>query len=439
MFVEKNVGSSRLTFNVETMFQSNRMTVDAQAIIDNLGEPQKLEILFRENETTFSSALEEALKIHPEAAVLRVWEARLLFSCTAPKKRNLKPFLSIFLIVTSTALLLIISSSHFDPEWYYPRYAPMWLSLSLAIYFWLDQRDLRTATSTLIVVALTGLYLGLLPDTSSDSVVMALVHVGVASLILPATIFLGTRWTHFDARIELLERAGEWFVICSLLVLGGGVFIALTMGLFQTIGFNEIEDWYFRNVVNIGIVGIPVLSMFIYDVVFRGKLSIAPVLARTFSPPFILMIGSYLTIMLYQGQNPFHDRQFLIVLNGLLLVILGMVVYSNMARSSDSGVWWTDWISFGLILVTLLINTIALAAIVFRWYSFGMTPNRIVISGFNLIIFVHFIWLAVSYLAFLTKQKKIIVVRTAIAGYFPIYAGWAILIGFVFPVLMKFE
>ncbi len=416
------------------------MKVKPQVIIDNLDKPHHLEKLYQDERTGFVTALAEALKVRPDSQVLRVWEARLLGAPGHVNERNVKPFRTILSIVTITFLLLTISSSHFDAEWYYPRYTALWVSLSMAIYFWIHRPDTRVGAYLIIVTSLTVIYLGVLPNTSSDSVLMALVHISGASVVLPAMVFLRRRWRQTDACIELLERAGEWFVICSLLVLGGSVFTAFTLGLYEIMDLEQIEeDWIIRNVGNVGIVTIPVVGMYLYDSIFRDKLSIAPVLARTFSPLFLLMISSYLIITLFQGYSPFYDRQFLIILNGLLLVVLGMTVYSVLARPLYSDSRWSDWISFGLLTATLLINVLVLVAITFRWYSFGITPNRMVITGLNIIVFVHFVWLTASYVPYLMGRRKITIVRKTIVSYLPIYVGWAMVIGFLFPLFVNFE
>ena len=126
---------------------------------------------------------------------------------------------------------------------------------------------------------------------------------------------------------------------------------------------------------------VPVAGTYLYDVVFKRHTGIASVLARVFAPLFLMMTGTYLGVAFLGGQNPFVDRSFLITFNGLLLVVLGMTVFSIAERGEQTEVGWIDYVNVALLVVTLVIDLIALSAILFRLTSYGLTPNRVVVLG----------------------------------------------------------
>ena len=80
--------------------------------------------------------------------------------------------------------------------------------------------------------------------------------------------------------------------------------------------------------------------------------------------------------MMILGNSPFVNREFLVGCNGLLILILGIMVFSIATRSRDSKIIITDYINVLLVGATLLINSLALSAIIFRLVEYGFTPNR---------------------------------------------------------------
>jgi hypothetical protein len=94
---------------------------------------------------------------------------------------------------------------------------------------------------------------------------------------------------------------------------------------------------------------------------------------------------------------------------------------------------------FGLSALTIIVNSIALSAIVYRINEFGFSPNRIAVLGGNLLIFINL--LLVSYKLFLAsfKNADIEAIEKSIASYLPVYAIWTGLVAFLFPVLFQFK
>jgi len=291
----------------------------------------------------------------------------------------------------------------------------------------------------LAVVAIA--YVALLPgdaDTFSDSVVMALVHLPILFWAFLGLVYTGDSWRQAESRCQFLRYNGELLILTCLVGLGGMVFSALTVMLFEFIVENP-EDWYFQNIGVIGAAAVPVAATYLYDVVFKRRTGIASVLARVFAPLFLVMTASYLVAAIVGGQNPFMDRDFLITVNGLLLVVLGMTVFSIVERGDDSDTGWIDYINVALIVVTLLIDLTALSAILFRLSSFGFSPNRVVVLGANLVIMVHLAWMCRAYFGFIWGRNRSEEVRRVVAAYLPVYAAWAALVSFVLPPVFRFS
>ena len=161
-------------------------------------------------------------------------------------------------------------------------------------------------------------------------------------------------------------------------------------------------------------------------------------LARVFSPLFLVMSVTYLIVAFVGGENPFIDRSFLITFNGLLLLVLGISVFSLVERTDESDVGSIDYINLALVVVTLLIDAIALSAILFRLASFGFTPNRVTVLGANLIIMVHLAWICATYVALVRRRVGFAAMQHIIGSYLPVYGAWAAIVAFLLPVVFWF-
>jgi hypothetical protein len=108
----------------------------------------------------------------------------------------------------------------------------------------------------------------------------------------------------------------------------------------------------------------------------------------------IIISHCFIGIKTARRREPFIDRDFLITFNGLLLLVLGISVFSIVERPEESHGQPIDNVNFALVVVTLAIDAIALSAILFRIASFGFTPNRVIVLGANPIITPVRPWLA---------------------------------------------
>jgi hypothetical protein len=125
------------------------------------------------------------------------------------------------------------------------------------------------------------------------------------------------------------------------------------------------------------------------------------------------------------------------VFNALLLVVWGITVFSVIGRGERPS-RLLDVTNLSLVAVTLVIDAIALAAIVYRTAEFGITPNRIAVTGANLLIFIHLVWILVEYAKAFQRGGSAQVLTTTIARYLPVYTGWSLFVVLVLPLLFGF-
>jgi hypothetical protein len=188
-----------------------------------------------------------------------------------------------------------------------------------------------------------------------------------------------------------------------------------------------------------GAAAVPMAGTYLYRTVFRRHTGIPPVLARIFAPLFLVMTVIYLLMAFLGGQNPFVDRSFLITVNGLLAVVLSMAVLSIAERGDDDVVLWSDHINLALLAVTVLIDVLALSAIVFRLASYGFSPNRVVVLGANVVILAHLALVGRAHIGLARRTAGVEELRRAAVGFLPVYAAWAVVVCFVVPLIFQFS
>lgn len=409
-------------------------------ILENLENPEFLERTYHCDPNKFEAELDIALKQNPESETLRVWYARLSYVPSVIGKK-ISITLLVVICLISGALTKIPVFFLIDSEWFYPRYAPLIVFTSLITYFLITTPNIKIRKIVIFSMAICSAYLMVLPqnsDSDSASVTMALVHLPLFSFSLLAVSFMSENWQSVEARIDFIRYIGEMGIYAVLILLGGMVLTGITLGLFSLIDL-DIDQWYFEYIVVLGLVSSPLVATYIFDIVQDRQSKFAPILSNVFSPLFLITILAYLIATFYQGKSPFTDRDFLIVFNGLLLVILALTIFSISGKKRARGSQVSDYVNVLLVTATLIVNIVALSAILFRWVEHGTTVNRIVVTGANVLIFFHLVLLLLQYVKHIKLNTGIQSLESTIAKYLPVYTAWSVIVSVLIPVMFKFE
>jgi len=417
-------------------------------ILAALDSPGHLETLYRSNPEEFRQSFPEAFAQQPNALVLKIWQERLKPLTEISGDR--KPFWLMLAVMAVTALLFRLSALYlpdnkiFDPKLFFPL-----LFTGQMAYFLVRYRQPARWIGWLLSLAIAcGLFSVFLPDPPPDSYIDTLFsidtsrsdalrlsqwHLPFVLWSLLGVAFCGPTFNSTERRLQYLRLWGETLIYTFLLLMAGAALSVFVSALFKLIQIN-IFSWYFRNVVVVGLMAIPLTATWLADTTtFRARL--AWLLARLFSPLLLMLMLAYLMTMLIQPHNLLLDRDALMAFNGLLLVVLAMTVFSLSDQSSADHPRWLILLNIGLIAVTLLIDAIALTAIATRLASMGWTPNRIAVLGINLLVFIHLIGLLHGYWSTMKTPIRDAQLKQWIAGYLPVYSIWCIIVTFGFPLL----
>jgi len=129
----------------------------------------------------------------------------------------------------------------------------------------------------------------------------------------------------------------------------------------------------------------------------------------------------------------------LIVYDILLVLVLGLLLYSLSARDMGAPPTLFDKLQLVLVICALLADLTALWAIAGRISEFGFSPNRLAALGENLILLVNLAWSAVLYFRFAWGRGALAPLVSWQTAYLPVYAAWAAVVVVVFPPLFAFQ
>jgi hypothetical protein len=161
--------------------------------------------------------------------------------------------------------------------------------------------------------------------------------------------------------------------------------------------------------------------------------NMAPVLTRLFSPLFAAVLVTFLGTLLWTGRGVGIERELLIVFDLLLVVVLGLLLYSLSARDPRAAPGAFDVVQVVLVVSALLADAIALWAIAGRVSEFGFSPNRVAALGENVILLVNLAWSAVLYIRALRGRGSLASLERWQTDYLWVYAVWAAIVVIVFP------
>lgn len=410
-------------------------------ILNYLNDPRQLERLYRSDKAQFKrefTALPPELKTNPLADF---WNERLSYEADEINWGSRTDLVFIILAALVAGVMAKIPALLSIPEdFFYSRNIGFIIFPVLMAYFAWHNKLSAGKILILVGATLAGfLFINFLPeDSSSDTLILSCVHL---VLFLYATLgfaFVGDIRNNHEKRLEYLKFNGDLVVMTTLIVIAGGIMTGITIGLFSVIGFN-IEKFWFENIVVFGLPAAPIIGTFLTRTNPHLVGKVSPVIAKIFSPLVLVMLVVYLVAMIYSNRNPFNDREFLMIFNALLIGVMAIIFFSVAETSKGSKKAWEIWVLSFLSAVTLIVNGIALSAIVFRIAEWGITPNRAAVLGGNVLILIHLIIVTTQLFKVLLKKHEVSGVGKAIAFYLPVYLIWTIVVTFLFPIFFGYR
>src|ERR687885_2306261 len=307
------------------------------------------------------------------------------------------------------------------------------LPLLTAYFAWKRRLGAGTLRWMALAFVAAAVFANVYPFASlgSTEALMAL-HLPIALWLVVGIAYAGSRWRQVAGRMDFIRFSGELFIYYTLIALGGGVLTAFMALIFQAIRI-DVQPFFASWLLPCGAVGAVVVASWLVEAKQSVIENMAPVLTRLFTPLFAVVLVTFLGAMLWTGRGVDVERDVLIAFDLLLVVVLGLLLYSVSARDPQSPPGAFDVVQVVLVVSALLADAVALWAIAARITEFGFSPNRVAALGENVILLVNLAWSAVLYIRFLRGRGSFMGLEHWQTGYLPVYAVWAAIVVIVFP------
>jgi len=327
-----------------------------------------------------------------------------------------------------------------DPTQVFVLNLSLFILPSIAIYLaWRRSLPTRYLFIAFIAFAATFVVANLYPSVFPHHTRgLRAIHLPIALWLFCGLLYAGPAWRKSSARLDFVRFSGEVFIYSVLIALGGEVLVVLAIQMFSFIGIDInlfVSDW----VMPMAAVAVPVFAVYLVEWKKSLVESIAPVLARVFTPLFLVTVVGLLIAIIISGQGLSENRDLLIWFDLLLALVLGLVLYTMSARDAEAPPSAWDVLTFALIVASIAANMLALIGIVGRLSSFGASANKITALGENVVLLVNLVIVGVMYGRFVARRGRYQAIVDLQMRYVPIYLCWAALVAVVFPPLFGWQ
>ncbi|WP_026259980.1 DUF4153 domain-containing protein [Segetibacter koreensis] len=410
-------------------------------ILLNIDDPHQLEKLYRQNKSAFRQQFSLAYPELKENKVADFWNERLNYESEEVYWGTTKDI--TFVIIASILAGTIAKLPAFfnlDEAYFYQRNIGFIIFPILTLYF---SRKNKFKTKAIIFIGVAMLvsliFINFLPhQKKSDSLLLSCIHLPLFLWCILGYAFVGGSLGNYEKRLGFLRYNGDLVVMTTVILIAGGILTGVTIGLFKLIDL-KIEKFYFENVVIFGVAAVPIVATYLTDTNPQIVNKISPVIAKIFSPLVLITLIAYLVGIVISGKDPYNDREFLLIFNALLIGVMAIILFSVAGTSKSIKKHAETFVLFLLSVLTVIVNGIALSAILFRISEWGISPNRVAVLGGNILMLTNLILVTIRLLKALTKKSDKTEVGAAIALFLPFYAIWAFLVTFFLPLIFNFK
>lgn len=326
-----------------------------------------------------------------------------------------------------------------NEEFYVRNLSLFVLPLLTGYFIWKRQvDDTRTLLWIVFSFVVAVVFANVYPfDQGSDTELLLALHLPIALWFVVGISYAGDQWGQIRGRMDFIRFSGELFIYYILIALGGGVLTLFMALIFQTIAI-DIEPFFESWLLPCGSVGAVIIASWLVESKKGIAENLAPMLARLFTPLFTIVLLTFLGTLLWTGRGLEIERDVLIAFDMLLVVVLGLLLYSISARDPHSSLETFDVIQVVLVVSALIADAVALWGIAERITELGFTPNRVVALGLNVILLVNLAWSAVLYIRFLRGRGSFSLIEKWQTDYLTVYAVWAAIVVIIIPPLFGY-
>jgi len=269
-----------------------------------------------------------------------------------------------------------------------------------------------------------------------DVSLLTFLHLPIALWIAIGVLYTDGDWRTGPPWMDFIRFTGEWVIYMALIAIGGGVLTGLTGAALNATGVDP-EVFVFQWMLPCGVVGAAVIAAWLVEAKKSVIENMAPVLGRLFTPLFVAALVGLVVVILATGIDV--DRDALILFDLVLVVVLGLIVYSFSARDASAGPTVFDRLQLGLVVVALIADVLVLIALGRRLSDYGFSANRTAALGENVVLLGNLAWTAWLLYGFDRGRVRFAVLEGWQTRYVWVYAAWAWVVVLAFPLLFGFH
>jgi hypothetical protein len=356
----------------------------------------------------------------------------------APESARTEAFVAFSLAIGAALLVKLpslfgISMADNASESFYVRNASLFSFPLVATFFAWKRKTLGSLKWLALPFVGAFAWINGMPLVKNSTEVLSALHLPIAMWLPVGIAYAGGRWKDSERRMDFIRFSGELFIYFVLMALGGGLLSGFTAGIFQFAGV-KIDTFLQQWLIPCGAAGAVVIGSWLVEAKQSVIENMAPVLTRLFTPMFAAALVTFLVTVLVTGNGVGFNRDLLIGFDAILAVVLALLLYSASARDPRKEPGPADMVQIVLIVAALLADGVALNAIGGRISEFGFTPNRVAALGENVLLAGNLGWSAVLYTRFMRGKETFEALVRWQTTYLPLYAIWAAIVAFLFPL-----
>ncbi|MEU4620769.1 permease prefix domain 1-containing protein [Actinoplanes sp. NPDC023801] len=275
-------------------------------------------------------------------------------------------------------------------------------------------------------------------DDESQSIALVMTHLPLALWFVVGLAYASGDLRSSRRRMDFIRFSGEWFVYLVLMGLGGSVLIAFLYGIFNAIDVQP-DEFIWNWLTPCGFVAATVVAGWLVEAKQGVIENIAPVLTRLFTPLFTVALLAFLVTIGWNGSGIDVNRETLVLFDLLLVVVLGLMLYSLSARDPQAPRGPFDMLQLALVVSALVIDALVLFTMTGRIAEYGTTPNNVAALGENIVLLVNLAWSAWLLLLFVRRRGGFPAIERWQTAYLPVSAGWLWAVVLILPPVFGYR
>jgi hypothetical protein len=414
------------------------MNIMEEKIKDVLTEPETLEKLYRQDKHNFKLAFSKVTSELTPTDLIRFWQIRL----QAPQqlKINFTPLVfSLIVVLFLSQIPQILRFSQSEKEFFDIRNLVLIAFAGLTLY-----ELLRNGRSKLIFwlgfsvfFSLMALHLNTLNDNPDNQILLlALLHSPIICWFIFGLVYNVSQQKETRPWVSFLRYNGDLLLFSGLILICWIILLGITVSLLESLDIKFSDPFMLNLFISAAVIS-PLIASFAIERIPALSNKLIPLIARIFNPILLIVLVIYLIVILQAGKNIYCERNFLIIFNLILFTVLAVILFS---LSNSSGNRYDKFQFTVLYLLTLFVcalNLIALSAMFYRLFTYGISPNKLAVTGMNLIAFANLIKIGINILLVKNSRRPPDSVSKSITSFLPLYTAWAIVIVIVFPIIFS--